>query len=290
MDSIPVIQHWLVSVARAAGLEGAEALSISADTELGGAWDLVCMQTSLADVDLVARVASHYGLPIADLASAGTHGHRIVPAAMARKLTVLPLHYSDRHLIVATADPVSMEAERALGSIAGRSIRFEIASPSELRRAIETAYPTDTTPRHEIEPLTAEAAGGPLVLVVDDDGSMRTLLRAVLEKGGFRVREARDGESALELLGGPEAFSLVTLDLEMGELSGLEVLKRIRSRMATAAVPVVVATGADDPSIEMALFEAGADDFVVKPVDPPRFLLRIQAVLRRRASDSFLGL
>ena len=47
---------------------------------------------------------------------------------------------------------------------------------------------------------------------------------------------------------------------------------------------MIVATGADDPGVEMQLFEAGADDFVVKPVDPPRFLLRVQAVLRRRSA------
>jgi DNA-binding response OmpR family regulator len=56
--------------------------------------------------------------------------------------------------------------------------------------------------------------------------------------------------------------------------------------MATANLPVVVATGSDDPGVEMELFEAGADDFVVKPVDPRRFLLRVQAVLRRREAGS----
>ena len=53
---------------------------------------------------------------------------------------------------------------------------------------------------------------------------------------------------------------------------------------------MVVATGLDDPNVEMTLFEAGADDYVVKPVDPPRFLLRIQAVLRRQRSDFLAGL
>jgi DNA-binding response OmpR family regulator len=55
----------------------------------------------------------------------------------------------------------------------------------------------------------------------------------------------------------------------------------------TAALPVIVATGSNDPQVEVVCFEAGADDFVVKPVDPPRFLLRIKAVLRRRSSDPF---
>ena len=77
------------------------------------------------------------------------------------------------------------------------------------------------------------------------------------------------------MLRGNDPFDLVTLDLHMKEMHGLEVLRNIRSRVATAALPVIVATGSDDPSVEMQLFDAGADDFVVKPVDPPRFVLRI---------------
>ncbi len=70
----------------------------------------------------------------------------------------------------------------------------------------------------------------------------------------------------------------------------MEVQQRIRSRLGTATLPVVVATGSDDPATEMQLFEAGADDFVVKPFDPPRFLLRVQAVLRRRSPNPLSAL
>ena len=131
--------------------------------------------------------------------------------------------------------------------------------------------------------------GGPHVLVVDDDPDARLLLRTVLEDRGFRVEEAPDGPEALDILERGGGFDLVTLDLNMKKMEGLEVLKRIRGRLATAAVPVVVATASDDPMVEMGLFEAGADDYVVKPVDPPRFMLRIQAVLRRRRGDAMTG-
>ena len=76
----------------------------------------------------------------------------------------------------------------------------------------------------------------------------------------------------------------------MDQMHGLEVLRNIRSRLATGSLPVIVATGTDDPATEMELFEAGADDFVVKPVDPRRFLLRIRAVLRWRSSDPLADL
>ena len=117
---------------------------------------------------------------------------------------------------------------------------------------------------------------------MDDDADTRLLLRRALESAGFRVGEAADGPDALAILGGPTPYDLVTLDLQMPTMHGLQVLNVIRSRVALATLPVVVATGSDDPIVEMELFEAGADDFIVKPVDPPRFILRIQAVLRRR--------
>ena len=121
------------------------------------------------------------------------------------------------------------------------------------------------------------------MLVVEDDSDTRALLRTALESAGFRVAEAPDGPEALAMLNAQDdPFDLVTLDLMMEKMHGLEVLKRIRTRVATATVPVIVATGSDDPSVEMELFDAGGDDFVVKPVHPRRFILRVQAVLRRR--------
>jgi len=66
-------------------------------------------------------------------------------------------------------------------------------------------------------------------------------------------------------------------------MHGLDVLKHVRAHVPTASLSVLVTTGTDDPAIQMKLLDAGADDFIVKPVDPPRFLLRVQAVLRRRA-------
>ena len=280
----PVIQHWIVSVARASGLPGAESLDVSSDTDVAGAWDLVAMQTGVTAEDLASRVAAHYRLAVADLTSGDPHGDRLLPSRVARRWNVVPLRYSDRILVVATADPVSMEAEREISHVAGRSVHFEVAPPGDLARAVERLYPMDAELHHELPPLDTEAKGGPRILVIDDDPDMRELLRTMLEPKGFRVVEAADGPEALELLAGPEPFALVTLDLYMKQMHGLDVLKRIRSQVKTAWVPVVVATGSDDPAVEMDLFEAGADDFVVKPVDPPRFMLRIQAVLRRRDS------
>ena len=286
----PVIQHWLVPLVQRADLPGAEELSVESDSDLAAAWDLVTMKTGVSAEELSERVATHYRLEVADLSAADPHAHRLVPGVVARKLNVVPLGYTDRTITVATADPVSMEAEREIGRIASRTVHFEVASPEALAAVIKEMYPEDEGLRHELPPLTPEAKGGPHVLVVDDDPGMRLLVRTVLESSGFRVAEASDGPEALDLLAGDDPFDLVTLDLQMDKMQGLEVLQRIRSRVATAALPVVVATACEDPSVEMEIFAAGADDFVVKPVDPPRFLLRVQAVLRRRSANVLGGL
>ncbi len=290
MEPEPIIQHWLTRIAREQGLEQAESLDIPADTDLEGAWAAVALRAAVSSEELADLVARHFRLERADLGAVDPHAHRLVPGAVARRWNVVPLSYGDRFIEVATADPVSMETERELGAIASRSVRFRIAPPDELREAVERIYPESGELRHEVEPLPPEARGGPRVLVVDDDDGMRLLLRTTLEEHGFRVDEAPDGSEALEVLESADDVALVTLDLQMERMQGLEVLHRIRSRARTAHIPVIIATGSDDPAVEMRLFEAGADDFIVKPIDPPRFILRVQAVLRRRSSNPLAGL
>ncbi len=283
----PVIQHWIVAVARAARLEGAESLNVASDTPMAGAWSLTALAAGISEDGLAAHVAAHYRLGVADLSTADPHARNLLPRRLAHKLQVVALRYTDRWLWVATADPVAMEAERELAQVSGRAVHFEVASPLALAQAVHAAYPSSGALRHEIPPLERQAKGGPHVLVVDDDADTRLLLRRALESAGFRVAEAPDGPEALTLLAAGDPFDLVTLDLQMGQMHGLQVLNVIRSRVATANLAVVVATGSDDPLVEMELFEAGADDFIVKPVDPPRFILRVQAVLRRRDPNVF---
>lgn len=284
---LPVIQHWIVAVARVARLEGAEGLSVDSDTPMAGAWSVTALAAGISEDQLAGHVAAHYRLGVADLAAADPHARKLLPSRLAHKLNVLPLRYTDRWLWVATSDPVAMEAEREIAHVSGRAVHFEVASPLALTAALHATYPSSGALRHELPPLDRQAKGGPHVLVVDDDADTRLLLRRALESAGFRVGEAPDGPEALAMLQAGDPFDLVTLDLQMGQMHGLQVLNVIRSRVALADIPVVVATGSDDPVVEMELFEAGADDFIVKPVDPPRFILRVQAVLRRRDPKVF---
>ncbi len=275
------IQHWLTTVARAAGLPGADDLQISSGTETSVAWDLVTSATDVPEEELARVVADHFRLNVADLAAADPQAHRLIPGVVARQRCILPLSYTDRSLVVATGDPVSMETERSVGDVTDRSVVYRVAPPARIRAAIENTYEWEEGGGISRQPRS-DADDLPRVLVVDDDADTRLLLRTVLERHDYRVVEADDGPAALEVVADDEPLHFMTLDLQMEEMDGLAVLKEVRSREATRDLPVIVATATDDPEVEIKLFEAGADDFIVKPLDPRRFILRLEAVRRRR--------
>ena len=141
----------------------------------------------------------------------------------------------------------------------------------------------------EVERVLGEVADdGPLappsppsVLFADDDPMLRHLATAILESGGYRVRQARDGNEALAMVESGEDIALVITDLQMPGLGGEGLVKQLRSRMQTAMLPVIILTGSDEHDTEVALMDAGADDYIRKPIDPPRFLARVKAALRR---------
>jgi CheY-like chemotaxis protein len=124
----------------------------------------------------------------------------------------------------------------------------------------------------------------PHILLVDDDPTIRTLARLLLEKNGFRVVEVGDGAAAMEHLAAGGECGLVVLDLDMPALGGLEVLRRVRSSASTAGVPVVVLTGSEGDEVEIDAMNAGADDYIRKPLEPGRFVARVKAALRRAGS------
>jgi DNA-binding response OmpR family regulator len=115
------------------------------------------------------------------------------------------------------------------------------------------------------------------VLVVDDDPLLVRLLRTHLEKAGYRVLAAADGEQALEVAA-DELPDLVVLDLMLPKLDGYEVCRRIRE---FSLVPVVMLTARGEPVDKLRGFEMGADDYLSKPFVPAELLARVRAVLRR---------
>lgn len=148
--------------------------------------------------------------------------------------------------------------------------------------------PRDSTPYRPskavqtITDLDDEGTDGRLLaLVVDDDGATRTVVRALLENEGYSVDEAPDGAEALKRFTESQYYSLMILDLDMPNVGGREVLDRVRSAVATSGLPIIVLTGTKDPDAELELMEQGADDYVRKPIDPGRLLVRIKAMMRR---------
>ncbi len=115
------------------------------------------------------------------------------------------------------------------------------------------------------------------ILLVDDEDSVQKLLSYPLERDGFRVLAAKDGEEALAKFS-QEPVDLVVLDLMLPRLDGLEVCKRIR---AQSTVPIIMLTARDDELDKVLGLELGADDYITKPFSIREFRSRVRALLRR---------
>ena len=116
------------------------------------------------------------------------------------------------------------------------------------------------------------------ILVVDDDKHTRMLLRAVLESANYTVTTVNDGEEALEALD-REHIDLVVLDLMMPKMDGYEFTRIVRE--TDSALPILMVTAKHLPSDEKKGFLVGTDDYITKPIDEEKLLLRIRALLRR---------
>ncbi len=120
----------------------------------------------------------------------------------------------------------------------------------------------------------------PLILIVEDEADLVTLLRYNLESEGFRVAEAGNGEEALVLVK-EETPDLILLDWMLPMLSGIEVCRQLRRRPETAEVPIIMLTARGEEGDRIRGLECGADDYVTKPFSPAELIARVRAVLRR---------
>jgi DNA-binding response OmpR family regulator len=118
----------------------------------------------------------------------------------------------------------------------------------------------------------------PTVLLVDDEDSVQKLLTYPLEREGYRVVQARDGEEALDLYRA-EPVDLVILDLMLPRLDGLAVCRRLREE--ESAVPIIMLTARGDEGDKVLGLELGADDYITKPFSIREFMSRVRALLRR---------
>ncbi len=129
----------------------------------------------------------------------------------------------------------------------------------------------------------------PLVLVVEDEAALATMLRYNLEKQGFRVEEAADGQEAMTRLAEARP-DLVLLDWMLPVMSGLEVCRQIRRRSDTRDVPVIMVTARTDDQDAVRGLNTGADDYITKPFGMDALLARMRALLRRANAVPAKGL
>jgi two-component system phosphate regulon response regulator PhoB len=120
----------------------------------------------------------------------------------------------------------------------------------------------------------------PYILVVEDEDALSALLQYNLDKEGYRVSIASDGEEALVVID-EQMPDLVVLDWMLPKVSGVEVCRRLRARPETRNLPIIMLTARGEESDRIRGLDTGADDYVVKPFSMSELAARIRAVLRR---------
>ena len=125
----------------------------------------------------------------------------------------------------------------------------------------------------------------PRVLIVDDDPDALRLIEYIFDRAGYEAHLAANGPEALSEVNEVKP-DLVILDVMMPDVSGLEVCQRLRAQPATAHLPIIMLSAKNQVDDKVDGFDAGADDYVSKPVDPQELLARAKAVLNRMGRNS----
>lgn len=120
------------------------------------------------------------------------------------------------------------------------------------------------------------------ILVVDDESRMRKLVRDFLQKKGYDVVEAENGEQAVDIFCSDNTISLIILDVMMPKMDGWQVCREIRR---LSKVPIVMLTAKSDEKDELLGFELGVDEYISKPFSPKILTARVDAILRRTVSE-----
>ena len=126
------------------------------------------------------------------------------------------------------------------------------------------------------------------ILVIDDELNIRELIKFNVEKAGYKVLEADNGQTAVAVAKA-EQPDLVVLDLMLPGMDGLEVCRIIKNSRETAAIPIIMLTARNEEIDKILGLELGADDYLTKPFSPRELVARIKAVLRRSQKDNVAG-
>jgi CheY-like chemotaxis protein len=170
-----------------------------------------------------------------------------------------------------------MGGDVMLTSEAGKGTTFVVRLPAVTRAASDTTI--SAREKRSESPQVTEPEHAPIVLVVDDDPNARELLRRHLQRGGYSVRTAANGEEAM-LLARTLKPDVVTLDVLMPQIDGWAVLSAMKEDAALAEIPVIMVTIVDNQSIG---FSLGAADYLIKPINRDRLVRAVEKYCPRGA-------
>ncbi|MBW1643857.1 MAG: Flp pilus assembly complex ATPase component TadA, partial [Deltaproteobacteria bacterium] len=186
---------------------------------------------------------------------------------------------------VAPPDIKAMPGTRVEAAPVQRHEAEGIPRPPADKTSVQEMIGGEVTQPEERAPFTSDelppfAAGKPKILVADDNMITLKVLCKNLESENYQVFAAENGLDGLEIAS-REKPDLIVTDYNMPRMDGMMFIKRLKSQLATRCIPIIMLTGKDEVESEVEVINAGADDYLVKPVNPKRFLARVHRLLKR---------
>lgn len=235
---------------------------------------LVAMAASApAALDIMDR--QHFDLVLLDIDMPGMNGIELLKQIQNRR-------QADKTRVImlsAHGDPATIK--NCLGHGAADYLVKPFVMSLARSRIEQCLHATGKTSAADV----GRANGGNRILIVDDDELSRRLLARQLTDKGFATLDEESGEQVLQRLAN-DPVDLVLLDIRMPQVSGIRLLKKIRSNPKTKHLPVIMVTAENNIDSKLACIESGADGYVTKPVDMSLLMRNIASTLKARAMDT----
>lgn len=226
--------------------------------------------------DIARALSKQFGFPFAKQIAR----HKFSPAVLATITTetalahlIFPLKLEGKTLYLAMANPLNMTLQSDLSFQLGLRIAPCVATPLDIKSAIEKHYQKATTPSKEDRSWD--------ILLVDNQELALSAAEAALSREGFTIHKARNGVEGLKLAA-QHRPNLIITDIVMPRMDGIELFKSLQENSVLSDIPVIVYTGKSAAEDEYKLLEMGFYDFIAKPINPVRLQARVKRAMRWR--------